>query len=1416
MKYKKLTSLILLAFAFTIIYSQQRIIHRHFTTKDGLSHNSIGTIIKDRKGFIWLGTWNGLNRYDGYNFAVFKPDLEKFKFTGSYRIISLIEDLNNNIWTITYDEKILLFNTKTNKFENVFGEKIYDEKFKVKDIYKNNNDLIISTYNYGIFIVDISQNYHVSHILINKNDSINDLSIDKLNYLWFKSGNNVYIIKKISSKNYIYMPVNQIINNLPGKINRIFSTNGLLFLIFDNNKIFIYDPIHKSLKELYLYAKNITLIKHYHEDDYIFCQKNNGIKIFDINNKKIKHNIENNFLANVYSIYIDSKYRIWIETQYPGIFLIDPSENFNIKHFEQKIFGDYDIQKRQQCGYFEDNKGNVWVNLKGGGFGFYDNITKKFQYFYNNPFDNKSILSNKVNSFFYDSLGILWLSTSKKGLDKIIFIDDFFNYIDLSNNNILENEIRSFYKLRNENNLLIGTKGKKLYLCDSTFKIKEFNYKFNSMIYSIFQDKYNNIYLGTKGNGLFILKTNKKSMSVKNYTFNNEDIFSLSCNNIYSITEDKSGKVWIATYGGGINIYIPDSGNKFYNYNNLITNYPFSNNRVRDIKVDSKNNVWIATTEGLILCLNNNNIRNLKFFKIKEIINDVYYIFIDKNDEIWIATLGGGLFKLKNYLYDSINFQIDNFTKKDGLPSDVVLTIEKDKNSRLWFSTENNIFFYDKNKKFFYVFNENDGIDNVNFSEGAVYNFNGNLIYGTNTGILWFNPDSLKIKDEKINIVFTSFKLFNQEIFSDKNPEILQKSIDEQNEIKLRYNQNFFTIYFVTLNYKIQNKIKYSYFLENYDKEWNIVENNYASYTNVAPGKYKFIVKAIYPPGIAGNSKTLTIQILPPLWKTTTAYLIYFVLTILLTYLIYKIIKSYIDLRNKVIINKELLELKNNFFTTISHELKTPLTLISGPLNEIKEHENLSEKGKRYFQIIEQNTNRLVRLVTQLLELRKIQVKDFKLKLNYVNVYEFVKSIFLYFEEHACERNIEYKIICENRDIELWIDEEKMETVIFNLLSNAFKFSPNNSKIEVIITDNLNEVEIKIKDNGIGIPPEKEDRLFKPFSTAHENYYNKGITGIGLFLSKEIVTKHGGNIYFLRNKSENGVTFIVTLKKGKDHFNQENIIIINNALLNDKILIKDDKSKPKILIFEDNLQMIEYLKMTLGDEYNVAFAINAIEGIEKTKNVNPDIIISDIIMPEINGIELIKNLKNNFETSHIPIIIVSALSSIEYKIKSLDAGADAYLSKPFNIKQLKAQIANLLSQRKLLIEKFTSGVKLQLFDNSKEFFIKNKDVSFLQNLVKIIEENIDNTELKIDDIVIKMGFSRTVFYNKVKGLTGFAPVDFIRELRLQKAKILLESGEYNVSEVAYKTGFNDPGYFSKVFSERFKKPPSSFLKNKNI
>lgn len=1402
-------------------YSQfKNVIHLHFTTKEGLSHNSVGTILKDSKGYLWLGTWNGLNRYDGYNFTVFKPDLKKFKFTGSYRIISLFEDCNNNIWTKTYDEKLLLFNTKTNKFENIFGEKIFNENFKVKNIYENNStkELIISTYNNGIFIIDPLNNYNILHFVINKHDSIYDIVIDKLNNIWFKSGKNAYLLKKALNNKYILLPIhNEIkkINLNENKIDKIFFSNNLLFFTYSNGNILIYNPITKELSKLYFdFKKNISLIKHYLNNLYIFCINDYGILIYDLNTKDIKYKSNLPIFKKIYSIYVDSKLRIWVETSMPGIYLINPEDNYNVKNFTQKINGDYDIQNHQQCGYFEDSFGNVWINLKGGGFGYYNPKTQYFEYFFNNPNDSKSFLSNKVNAFYYDSTGILWLSTSYKGIDKIVFINNFFNYNYLSLDNKNEKEVRSVYKL-SENLLLIGTKDKNLYLCDSNFNIKEFHKKVNGMVYSIYEDKNKNIYFGTKGNGIYILK-NHNSKTIENYLFNSFNNYSLSNNNIYAITEDKNHKIWIATYGGGINIYVPDSGNKFFHYNNILINYPFfKGKRVRDIKVDSKNNVWIATTEGLIFGKNHSNIRNIRFITLKNILNDIYNIYMDKYDTIWLATLGGGLYKIKSYPYNSDTIQYENFNKRHGLPTDVILTIIEDKYSRLWLSTENNIVMFDRYNKYFYIFDENDGLINTNFSEAAVCDFNGKLVYGTTNGILSFCPDSLKIINEKVNLVFTSFKLFNEEIYPDKYPNILKSNIDYQNEIKLRYNQNFFTISFVALNYKIQNKIKYKYYLENYDKEWNNTEHNFASYTNVPPGKYKFFVKAFYPGNTESNTKKLIITILPPPWKTKLAYTIYLIISILLSYLTYKIIKSYISLKNKIIIEKELLELKNNFFTTISHELKTPLTLISGPLNEIKENEKLSDKGKNYIKIIEQNTNRMIRLISQLLELRKIQSKDIKLKLIYSNIYELVKNVFLYFEEHARERNINYNLICENTKLNLWFDEEKMEIVIFNLLSNAFKFSPDKSKIEVSIIDSINHVEIRVKDNGIGIPTEKENEIFKPFSTAHENYHNKGITGIGLYITKEIVLKHLGNIYFIRNQNEKGVTFVVSLLKGKDHFNPKEVIFLKNNFPDRNEIPEENNEKPTILIIEDNLHMLDYLKMTLSDEYNITFANNTIDGIEKAIKLNPDIIISDILMPGSDGIELVKTIKNNIETSHIPIIILTALSSLEYKIKGLEAGADAYINKPFNIKQLKAQITNLLSQRKKLMEKFTSITRVQIFENSKEFLANKKDVIFLQNLSKIIEENIENPDLKIDDIASKMGMGRTVFYKKIKGLTGLSPIDFIKEFRLQRAKSLLETGEYNVSEIAYKLGFNDPGYFSKVFSEKFKKPPSLFLKNKN-
>ncbi|HEY4786579.1 MAG TPA: response regulator, partial [Bacteroidales bacterium] len=536
-----------------------------------------------------------------------------------------------------------------------------------------------------------------------------------------------------------------------------------------------------------------------------------------------------------------------------------------------------------------------------------------------------------------------------------------------------------------------------------------------------------------------------------------------------------------------------------------------------------------------------------------------------------------------------------------------------------------------------------------------------------------------------------------------------------------------------------------------------------------------------------------------------------------------------LKLRNKIVIEHKLTDLKIKFFTNISHELRTPLTLIMGPTDELLKHKPLEDETKDYIEIIDKNAKRMLRHINQLLDFRKIETGKMRLSISETEIVSFVKDIYDGFRELAASKKIEYKFTSNAKKLNGWIDHDKMDTAIFNLLSNAFKFTPENKTIEVIVNDvkNTEFFEIVVKDTGVGISPEDMPYLFERFAISHKSadFRTKG-TGIGLSLVKEIISLHVGNI-MVDSAPGKGSTFIIRLSKGKSHFmasevefdTQNNNTIIHsfaqseltNAPFTTDAKPEIKKEAPVILVVEDNLDLRSYLLKKLTDYYNVEEAVDGLDGWDKAQTVVPDLIISDIMMPKMDGIELTDKLRNDFKTSHIPIILLTAKSSVENMIEGLKYGADAYITKPFSMEYLKVSITNLLDQRKRLIEKFDN--KYKTIDLSPdEIIVTSKDEVFLKDVIRIIEENMVNTDFNVEMIASTVGLGRTSFFKKLKGLTNMAPVEFMREMRVKRGHQLLQSGNFTVSEVAFQIGFNDAGYFSKCFKEKYNITPTDFLK----
>lgn len=702
-------------------------------------------------------------------------------------------------------------------------------------------------------------------------------------------------------------------------------------------------------------------------------------------------------------------------------------------------------------------------------------------------------------------------------------------------------------------------------------------------------------------------------------------------------------------------------------------------------------------------------------------------------------------------------------------------------------------------------------------------------------------------------IVLSGLKIANKDVVP--RPEsVLPESLNSLSHLYLSHKENTVTLSFAALDMSFPENVKYAYMLDGFDKEWNYVgKQRTATYTNLPKGNYVFRVKSTNGAGIwVENERALRITVKPSFWETPYAYVIYtlgFMLILLVgAYTLFVIYR----LKHEVSVEQQVTDMKLRFFTNISHELRTPLTLIEGPLEYILKRSDLSKDVREQLQVVERNTHRMLRLVNQILDFRKIQNHKMKLCIEQIDIVAFVHKIMENFESIAESNKIDFIFETEQPKLKLWVDADKVEKIVFNLLSNAFKYTQPGKTITVFIHENEDTVTVGVQDQGIGISENKKASLFVRFETLlDKNLFNPNSSGIGLSLVKELVEMHHASIH-VDSKEGEGSCFSVDFLKGKDHYGEnaefvlsDNVEIIGEASKHSlpvdvetpAVAVSEDKpeavpaadeadkasvSETKtMLLIEDNLELRFFLRSIFSQRFRIIEAANGVEGLEKAIKYVPDIIISDIMMPEKDGITLVKELREELTTSHIPIVLLTAKTDMDTKLQSLELGADSYITKPFSATYLEARVDNLLARRQKLRQFYCDhlmDINPPKVENEEEEVdvMSQQDRRFLEQLTNFMERNIDNGELVVDDLVHEMAVSRSVFFKKLKSLTGLAPIEFIKEMRVKRAAQLIETGEFNMTQISYMVGINDPRYFSKCFKQRFGMTPTEYReKQKN-
>lgn len=1405
---------------------------KHFSVNSGLSQGVVVNIIQDKKGFLWFATWNGLNKFDGYTFKNYKAFPGDGCTLTTNRFSYITESKYGDIWCKSYDNRAYLFDRKTEKFIDILLpiESSLQQTNTVSDIYtlKKGITWITSEQGYA-FRIDEESCKEGKGITLYSNFNLN------------LKGNIIYDIYEdadgdewiMTDKGVTIIGTKQINSDYPFRM--IKEYNKKIYLISTSGKIALYNPENGNIKFqefAYPITKIYSISSISPSNNILGLGTDNGFVTYNTEKKEFQYfNIQTPTQPSnkAHFFYQDKTGDIWIFTNSPGIIKLNLKTG-DKQHFKTPIQNLIQYERDNQYMIFEDQEGTLWMSPRKGHLCYYDRNSNQLKLYFTDEKNPASLYAPSIRYYYTDRQQNLWISNDR-GMDKISFYPNNYQLHSIDNGL----EIRAFLSDSQKRLWVASKKGNiRIYGPDGTLKgylspqgiISTREVTFGKSIYCFMEDKEGNIWMGTKKDGLIRLKKkDEHSYQLQQFVHQPENAYSLSNNSVYSIIQDSRGNIWTACYGGGLNLLSqsPDGSINFIHSGNRLKNYPAATSlKIRHIAESPNGVLLIGTTNGLLTFSSKfDQPEEIKFYHNNRIPNvdsslsnnDVMQIFTDSRKNTYVITFTGGISQVISADLLTENIQFKNYTIKDGLPSDLLLSMIEDSQKQLWIISENSLSKFNPQQGTF----ENYGSDyfqkELNLTEAVpTLNNQKRIILGTNQGILEINTEQMKKKSYVPPIVFTGLKIQGSQ---------LHIVLDEINELELNPSERNVTFQFAAIDYVNPDAIEYAYRLQGLEEEWNEAgKSRSATYTNLPSGKYQLQIRSSNSDGIwTDNIRTLSIHVLPTFWETYWGWLFYIVTFILFTAAIVYILFYIYRLRHQVNLEQHLSNIKLRFFTDISHELRTPLTLISSPVSEILEHEVLSPTVREHLNLVHKNTERMLRLVNQLLDFRKIQNKKMKVLIEKTELVSQLQKIMENFQLIAKEKRIDFQLHSDTDKIDSWVDRDKFEKIFFNLLSNAFKYTPDGKKIIVNITTNSEQVTISVTDEGIGIAPEKQQSLFYRFETLAQYNILQPSSGIGLSLVRELIELHHGNIQ-VKSKPGNGSKFIVTLPKKEKVFKEDrqaefilsdsdNYSPATQATAEEFTDTLSPKTKTSILIVEDNNELRHFLWNILSETYTVLEATNGKEGLEYAQQHIPDLIISDVMMPLMDGLDMVKAVKENHNTCHIPIIVLSAKSSLDDRIAGLEQGIDDYITKPFSSTYLKTKILSLLRQRKQLQELYLSKLSEQVQKENNNVNnwtpsqpqVTRYDEQFMQQVMAFMEEQMDNADITIDDFANKLMLSRTVFYRKLKSIVGLTPVDFVCEMRIKRAAQLIENSEYSFSQIAYMTGFSDPKYFSRRFKK---------------
>jgi signal transduction histidine kinase/ligand-binding sensor domain-containing protein/CheY-like chemotaxis protein/AraC-like DNA-binding protein len=1376
------------------------IICTHYNVNNGLITNSVEYVYVDKEGFVWFATSTGLQQFDGFDFINYLYNSDDSSSI-SYNFISTIsEDRKGNIWIGTLGKGLNMFDKGRGLFYHLIN-KSDDASFLTSNIIPRGRKVIAQ---------------------------------DSEGFLWV---NTNFGLNKIHVET---RSVEQFHGDLTGDI--------------------VFDP---ELKILWIASDHL--------------------KKFSTETKKLEHLYVNeevlHGMKNIRLIVMDKDGLIWLGTD-AGIVLFDKTTNkFHnlpgyLKAVQVKSADTYSWSFKPINALYEDNKGFIWIAIDKSLYKI-NKVDGKYS-IYTHEIDNpNSILDEKITGIYGNKAGVLWITYMGKGVSRLnIGLKDFIHYSQIpgDSNSLSGNVVRSVYK-DNCQNLWIGMYNDGLNRIMPNEENKVIHYKFDPLndrtinsnyITAIYVDRANRLWVGTFDKGFCFADNIYSSRDLEFTRFHFEDNLE-----VQDFREDAAGRIWIGSQNG-LYVFNPHN-NQLIHYGDQVNQLPeMQGINIQSVLYEAPNTFRIASWNRGVCklyvnsdtLLTDENTRDslIIYDKIKDIHNSnidnsFTTIFSDEKNIFWLGSNVNGLIKMveKNSLTEFFKYD-----KSMGAPDNSVYGIASDRDNNIWISTNHGLGKLNTKTEQFKSYYESDGILSNSFMwDASYYSKDGEIFFGGINGLIAFYPERILDDTTTYPVFISKLIVQNKEVkIGDEihGRKILTKNIQYTDRITLTHLETAFSLEFVSLNNLNPEEIQYAYKLEGFDQDWIYTSYNrrYVTYTSLGQGTYQFMVKASNSDGVWNEKPTiLVIRMLPPWWRTYLALVSFSILFILLLYMFRRLILMRARLIHEARFEQmkrekteELYNVKMQFFTDISHEFRTPLSLILAPLQKIITSYENDPKLTRQIELMRKNADRMLRLIDQIIDLRKIDLKKMKLNLSKGDIIRFVKELTNSFDDIAQQRSMTLEFSTSIDSYETFFDESKLEKIMYNLLSNAFKFTPDCGKIDVSCrllqkekaalqefngeTQETEFVEIMVRDNGIGIPSEHKGHLFERFFRIerHDSIIRRG-TGIGLALTKELVDLHKGRI-MVESEENKGTCIVILLPTSKAQWSDDQMAEISDEgkSITDSfqpfVLTEEheyvhkysgqkskkyhDKKDQIILLVEDEADVRTFIREYFEVKYQIIEASNGIEGLEMAIRNNPEIIITDIIMPLMDGVEMCHKLKEDIRTSHIPIILLTARSSIENKIEGLETGADAYIEKPFSIDLVEVQVNNLLENRKKLRDKFSEELILKPADIS----ITSVDAIFIQKAMDLVDKHISDPDFGSEEFCREIGMSRSQLHRKLKALTSQPASEFIRTLRLKRAADLLKNSQLSVEEISFRVGFNSPAYFTKCFKTLFGKTPSEF------